>query len=268
MGNPLAPYPEVDALLQELLQSVQTILENHFVGAYLFGSLSSGDFDQNSDIDLLVVTDDELPGDLFLALKAMHARIAAGDSWWATQLEVSYIPKHALRRHDPASALHPHIDRGKGESLRLMRHDNDWVVQRHTLRERGITLAGPAPETLIDPISPNDLRRAMLAIVWWPKEILNDPPQIKKRGYQSYIVLTMCRMLYTLQLGAVASKPVAASWAQETLDHRWRSLIERAVDGRQHPQAEALSEDLSGTMDFIRYTLERSRQFEIPANEV
>ena len=50
----------------------------------------------------------------------------------------------------------------------MMRHDSDWVVQRHTLRERGITLAGPAPQTLIDPITPNDLRRAMLAILWWP----------------------------------------------------------------------------------------------------
>ena len=268
MGNPLAPYPEVDALLQELLQSVQTILGNHFVGAYLFGSLSSGDFDPASDIDVVVVTNDELTDDLFSGLKAMHARIAAGDSWWATQLEVSYIPKHALSRYDPASTLHPHIDRGKGESLHMMRHDNDWVVQRYTLRERGITLAGPAPQTLIDPVLPNDLRRAMLAIMWWPKEILDDPAQIKKCGYQSYIVLTMCRMLYTLQLGVVASKPVAARWALETLDHRWRSLIERAVDGRQHPQAEALSEDLSGTMDFIRYTLECSRQFEIPENEV
>jgi len=266
--NHPAPYPEVNALLRELLQSEQTILGNHFVGMYLFGSLTSGDFDQDSDIDVVVATDDELPDDLFSALRAMHARIAAGASWWATQLEVSYIPRHALRRHDPAGAMHPHIDRGKGDGLHMMRHDSDWVVQRYTLRERGITLAGPAPETLIDPVSPSDLRRAMLAIMWWPTEILDDPAQIKKRGYQSYIVLTMCRMLYTLHHGTVASKPVAARWAQEKLDERWRPLIERAVVGRQHPQAEAPSEDLNGTMDFIRYTLERSRQFEIPKNEV
>ncbi len=268
MGNPLAPYPEVDALLQELLQSVRTILGTHFVGAYLFGSLTSGDFDQHSDIDVLFVTDDELPGDLFSVLQAMHARIAAGDSWWATQLEVSYIPRQAIRRQDPACAMHPHIDRGKGESLRLMRHDSDWVIQRYMLRERGITLAGPDPKTLIDPVSPNDLRQAMLDIMWWPAQMLEEPARIKKRGYQSYIVLTMCRVLYTLQFGTVASKPVASRWAQETLDQHWRPLIERAEGGRRHPQAEAPSEDLSGTMDFIRYTLERTRQFEIQANGI
>jgi hypothetical protein len=107
IDNGPSPYPEVNALLQNLLDSVQTILGNRFVGACLFGSLTSGDFDQNSDIDVVVVTDEELHNDLFSALQAMHARIAADDSWWATQLEVSYIPQQALRRHDPGdSTLH------------------------------------------------------------------------------------------------------------------------------------------------------------------
>jgi len=149
-----------------------------------------------------------------------------------------------------------------------MRHDSDWVIQRYTLREHGITLSGPDPKALIDPVSPSDLRQAMLDIMWWPAQILEDPTRIEKRGYQSYIVLTMCRVLYTLQFGTVASKPVAAAWAQETLDPCWRSLIERAVEGRQHPQAEASLEDLSGTIDFITYTLERSRECEKPANGV
>lgn len=258
--NHLTADTEVNALLQELLQSVQTVLGNHFVGAYLFGSLTTGDFDQHSDIDVVVVTDDYLRDDLFLALQMMHAGIAADGSWWATQLEVSYIPRRALRRYDPANAVHPHIDRGRNQSLHMMRHDSDWVIQRHSLWERGIALSGPDPQTLIDPITPSELRRAMLAILWWPVEILDDPVQIKRRGYQSYIVLTMCRILYTLEYGAVASKPVAARWAQETQGERWKHLIERALVGRQHPEAEASLEDLNGTLDFIRYTLERSRE--------
>src|SRR2546423_4926058 len=104
-----------------------------------------------------------------------------------------------------------------------MRHDSDWIVQRYTLRERGITLAGPAPQSLIDPVSPDDLRRAMLDILhgWWAL-MLDDPAPLRRRGYQSYTVLSLCRLLYTLEYGAVVSKPVAARWAQETLDARWR----------------------------------------------
>src|SRR5206468_1611515 len=47
--------------------------------------------------------------------------------------------------------------------------------------------------------------------------------------YRSYAVLTMCRMHYTLQYGVVVSKPLAARWAEATLDARWRPLIQAAL---------------------------------------
>jgi predicted nucleotidyltransferase len=263
--NHPTPYPEVNALLQELLESMQTILGDHLIGVYLFGSLAGGDFDLESDVDVAVVTDEEVSGNLFSALEAMHAHIAGIDSPWATQLEVSYLPKTALRRYDPPHTLHPHIDRGRGERLHVVDHDQAWVVQRHTLRERGITLIGPAPHTLIDPVSPDDLRQAMLALLQgWAMRILADPARINSRGYQSYTVLSLCRMIYTLDHGTVVSKPAATRWAQETLGERWAALVERTWVGRQHPQLEATAEDIRGTLDFIRYTLERSRSVSSP----
>src|SRR5947209_8320010 len=159
------PYPEVNALLRVLLSGAQGVLGSHFVGAYLFGSLACGDFDRDSDIDVLVMTDEDISDDLFSALRAMHARVAAARAPWATQLEVSYIPQRALRRFDPDCALHPHIDRGTGERLRMMRHDADWVIQSHVLREKGVALAGPSTPALIDPITPDDLRRAVLEVL-------------------------------------------------------------------------------------------------------
>jgi predicted nucleotidyltransferase len=261
-----ASYPEVDALLRELLKSARAVLGHHFIGAYLFGSLATGDFDRASDVDVLAVTDEELSAELFTALRDMHARIAAIDSPWAEQLEVSYIPRRAVRRHDPARALHPHLDRGGGEGLRLVQHDSDWVIQRHTLRERGVTLAGPDARTLIDPVSPEDLRRAVLETLrgWWA-QVLDDRARLNSRGYQSYSVLTMCRILYTLEHGRVVSKPFAAQWAKGNIDGRWSPLIERALIGRHHPQSAATPEDLDETSALIRHTLERGRQFETGA---
>lgn len=263
MFKPPSPDPAINALLEDLLRSARAVLKHRFVGAYLFGSLASGDFDEDSDVDVLVVTDEDLSGELFSELQEMHRRIAAADSRWATQLEVSYIPQRALRRHDPAHALHPHLDRGSGKSLRMMQHESDWVVQRYVLRQCGVTLAGPTPQTLIDPVSPDDLRRVMLETLggWWAS-MLDDDAHLSSRGYQSYTVLTMCRVLYTLEHGTVVSKFVAARWAQETLDERWSLLIERALAGRRHPESEATPEDVSGTLALIRYTLERARRFE------
>ena len=258
----LEPHPEVEALLREVLAGARAVLGERFVGAYLFGSLASGDFDDASDIDLLFVTDGEMPHETFCALQSMHARINARETHWATQLEVSYIPRRALRRRDPADCLHPHLDRGRGETLRPREHHSDWVVQRHVLRERGLTLAGPDPRTLIAPVSPDELRRAMHDLLWWPAEILDAPARIGTRGYQSYLVLTMCRVLYTLRHGAVVSKRAAADWAQETLDARWSPLIERARAGRHDPRPAATTEDVSGTLDLIRHTLEQARRDE------
>ncbi len=261
--NVLAQYPEVNLLLQTLLKEAQTILDGQFVGMYLFGSLTSGDFDQDSDIDVVVVTEEEISDDVFAALDVMHKRIYAGDSPWTIQLEVSYIPKRALCRYDPANALHPHIDRGSDEFF-MMQHNESWIVQRYVLYERGIALAGPAPQTLIDLVSPDDLRQAMLVILdGWAAQILKEPARIKQRGGQTYTVLSICRILYTLQYGTVVSKREAARWADETLDDRWTPLIEQTWEGRSNPGVDASPGEVNETLDFIRYALEYSEKLEI-----
>lgn len=262
------PHRDVNAILNLLHSNVKEILRDQFTGMYLFGSLANGDFDQHSDIDVLVVTKNEISNDIFSSLQIMHACVADIDSPWATQLEVSYIPQKALRRFDPANILHPHMDRGRGESLHMLAHESDWIVQRHILRERGIILEGPAPQSLIDPISSNDLRQAVMDVLpLWAKPILDDPSQIKSRGYQSYgyqsyVVLSLCRMLYTLQCGTIISKRAAAQWAQETLSKQWTHLIARAWFGRQNPGLEAEPEDVDGTLNFIRYIMDVSRKIE------
>ena len=250
-------YSDVNEILDLLLTDVKEILQDQLIGMYLFGSLANGDFDQHSDIDILFVTEASVSKEMFQELFEIHERISAIDSPWAIQLEVSYIPKDALRRFDPSNNRHPHIDRGPGERLHMMQHDADWNVQRYILRERGITVTGPDPKTLIDPVSPAGLRWAVSEILQnWFRHFLDDPAPLKSRGYQSYTVRTMCRILYTYEHGEIVSKPAAAAWAKQNLDHEWIGLIERAWEGRQTPGLEALPEDINRTLDFIRYTLE------------
>lgn len=256
-------YPDVNVLLRALLSAVQTVLGNHFVGMYLHGSLASGDFTpQRSDIDFVVVTAGELPAEMLSALEAMHAGITASGLRWATRLEGSYIPQGALRRYDSTHAHHPAL-RADG-SFDVDHHASDWVIQRHVIREQGVVVAGPPPQTLIDPVEPSDLRQAALGILreWWSPQ-LNDPARLHSSEYRAYAVLTMCRVLYTLQHGTVVAKPAAARWALAVVGERWARLIERALAWRQDEQLD----DLNETLDFIRYTLERSDQFELPMGE-
>lgn len=252
--NPTS-YPDVNTVLHVLLKNVQTVLGNHFIGMYVYGSLASGDFDpQRSDIDFLVVTADRLPDEMIAALKAMHARITASGLKWAEKLEGSYISQHTLRRYELPDAPRPYVNEG---SFCLARYGNEWTLERHIIREQGIVVTGPAPQTLIDSAQPNDLRRAVLGILreWW-LPMLRDPAWLHSSEHQAYAILTMCRILYTLQYGTVVSKPVAARWAQETLGKQWEALIKQALVWQHHAKFDNVDE----TLDFIRYMLERSRQ--------
>lgn len=252
-------YPDVNTVLHVLLKNVQTVLGNHFIGMYVYGSLASGDFDpQGSDIDFLVVTDDRLPDEMIAALKAMYTRVTASGLNWAKKLEGSYISQRTLRSHEPPDAPRPYVNEG---SFYLARYGNEWTLERHIIREQGIVVTGQAPQTLIDPAQPNDLRRAVLRILreWW-SPILYDPTWLHSSEHQAYAIFTMCRTLYTLQYGTVVSKPVAARWAQETLGKQWEALIKKALVW----QHQAKFNNMNETLDFIRYTLEGSQQIKTP----
>lgn len=226
------PYPDVNLTLRRLLDNAQTLLGDHFIGLYLYGSLASGDFNPySSDIDFVVVTRGRLPDDLLPALEEMHLELAGSDLKWATKLEGSYMPQAALRRYDPDAAPFPQINEGR---FFVAGHGQDWVLQRHILREHEAIVAGPSIRTLIDPVSPDELRQAVAATLrdWWAP-MLQDAGWLKRDEYQVFAVLTMCRVLYTLRHGAAVSKATAADWAQRTLGREWAGLIAAAGHWRR-----------------------------------
>ena len=255
--NPPTPYPDINVILHELLETIQSILGSRLIGLYLEGSLANGDFDQDSDIDFVVVTDEEVRGDQFSELQKMHDRIATLESPWAVELEGSYLSQDALRRHDPANNLHPNLERGRAERLKMVEHDEVWNIHRHILRERGITITGPDPKELIDPVSSSDLKKAMTpALDSWATYILDHPQILEQRGYQSYVVLSLCRILYTLQVGEVVSKRKASDWAKTAIDPKWTTLITDAWEGRHLPNTRANPGAIHQTLDFINDTRE------------
>jgi predicted nucleotidyltransferase len=250
-GDGPTPYAEANSLLDVLLDELPGILGQRLVGIYLHGSLASGDFDpRTSDIDFLVVTAEELSGDAFQAVAAMHGRLVASGQPWVTKLEGSYIPQRALRRYDPRDTRYPALS--VGGDFGPDEHGSDWIIQRHLIRERALVLTGPSPRCLIDPVPPDDVARAVRATLaeWWAPQ-LDDLSRMCRRDYQAYAVLTMCRALYTLHHGDVASKRVAARWSQGILEARWAPVIERALDWSDDAQADRLDESL----DFLRMVL-------------
>lgn len=255
MFNPsLTPtaYDEVNAIINLLLAEAQAVLGPRFVGMYLYGSLSSGDFNpHSSDIDFLVVVTEELSQEVVTQLEVMHNRLWASGLKWATKLEGAYVSITSIRHFDPDLPACPTINEGK---FYVDRQGSDWIIQRHIIREYGTALAGPDPKTLIDPVTPDEIRRSVQSILnewWWP--MLDNPAWIRSVEYQAFAVLTMCRALHALQFGTIASKPAAARWAQATFDPHWSPLIEWAVRWKHGDTEDKLAEVVA----FMHYAHER-----------
>ncbi len=231
-------YADVDHVVRWFEAQALALLGVDFVGMYLYGSLALGGFDPaNSDIDFVIVTNAKLAPAVIATLRTMHARFAQSVSPWAGRIEAVYVERDALRTFPPGANAYPQVEKECDFTVEPL--EMGWIFQCWTLREHGVVLSGPAPKELIPPLDPDEMRRAVTPIVgMWQRAAREDPtwlPWLRERQNQAFVVLTLCRLLYTLDRAEVASKPAAARWAQRTLGERWSTLIARALAGQHAP---------------------------------
>jgi hypothetical protein len=223
-------FGELNELLGQLVLQARSILGHNFVGAYLQGSFALGDADLYSDCDFLIVLEGRLTPIQERRVRELHAAFPVRPEHWAQHLEGSYAPRDELRSLSGLGREWLFVDHGHRE-MEWSPHCNTEVV-RWILREHGVTLAGPDPKALIDEVGPDVLRARMRqevgdflpGMLSWIK--LDSP------WAQRYAVTTLCRILYTLEMGEVASKRASLLWAKDTLDPRWQSLIAGTLEDR------------------------------------
>jgi predicted nucleotidyltransferase len=228
------PYTELNAVLGDFMERVQRRLDGNFVGAYRQGSFAVGDFDEDSDVDRLIVVGHEIVDDDLPALQALHAAIVDLPSRWAQRLEGSYVPAAILRRwsespRDPAGAtarpatwadpgtggtpprVYPFLFLGNGaRAFVRSEHDNTRVV-RWVTREKATVLAGPDPRDLIDEVSADALREEVCRLSRVAAQRFADPSNLQPRWVQAFLVVLYCRMLHTPATGTVTSKKAATA---------------------------------------------------------
>jgi hypothetical protein len=224
---------EATSLLDLLVPRIQKVLGPDLVGVYIRGSVALGDFiPETSDLDLLVVTQRSVDRDSFAALQDLHDQLAAGPHPFGRRLEAAYIDRDAVRRFVPGRQ-HPTL--GQGERLTWTEHHDNWILERWTVREHGITVIGPNPRTLIEPVGRHEIvpavSRRLHDWVDWANQP-DDPEWQEPRSHKAYVVETMCRALYTLTHGELASKARSVVWAREALPMPWRDLAARSQGWR------------------------------------
>lgn len=245
------PYPAINTVLREWAEQLDRLLGTNVVGLYLSGSLAYGDFvPQRSDIDLQAVVQNPLTHEELTSVEQLHKQIEERHPQWAGRIECSYVPLKLMRELAPATprpwwgldTFYPEAPAG-----------NEWIINHYLLSRYGITLAGPDFNDLIPPIDIDIVRRASakdLFQEWLPK--IHDPEWLSNSHYQSYLVLNLCRILYTVIRGEPRSKKVAAEWTKATYP-QWRGLIEEAESwtygDEMRRQADAIA--------FLRFAADR-----------
>ena len=225
--------PELDDLtrvLRELVTQSRRLLGSNYVGAYLQGSVAEGAADLESDCDFLIVVHRPLTAAAFSDLAALHASLPRRPGHWSRHLEGSYPVAAALATLSGLGAGWAYVGHGSAVLERDSTHGNTPVLRR-ILLERGITLDGPAAKTLVEPIPDEVIRgysRRQLV------ECLRgfESWSTKDAWSQRYSVLTVARLICSIETGQVVSKGGAARWASRRLDPHWRPLVEHVLARR------------------------------------
>ena len=254
-------YLELNELLGELVRCGESILGDDFVGAYLTGSFALGAADIHSDCDFLVVAADAVTPAQERALQEFHAEIPTRSGHWTRNLEGSYAPRADLETLAALDNPWLYVDRGWRE-MQWSTHCNTEVV-RWTLREHGLTLAGPDPREFVGEVPADALRARMRVLV---RNFLPDLftwTSFDIAWSQRYAVETLCRMLYTLDTGEVTSKRASLEWARQALTSAWYDLIQQVLDDRAigwDPDDAPRTGSIEATIAFADYAKERAAE--------
>ena len=234
---PNHPYPELREVLNTFVDKITAELRENLVGIYLVGSIASGDFDLDSDVDFLVVTNTELTESNMKSLQDIQIKIHDIDCYPAKHLEGSYLSINDLNDLSAVGEKKLYYFDNGSTVYEQSTHDNKWHV-RWILRERGITLIGRKPETILQSIPMNELFEETTTTMLQEMKVFED--EIRRRASfwnsrfgQSFAVLTYCRMLHTLHTGTVQSKKAGMKWAKQFVDPKWAKIIDQAWNERE-----------------------------------
>lgn len=223
----LTPYPDINVLLAAWTNAVQASLAGNVVGLYLTGSLTYGDFvRERSDLDLWAVVKRPLLSRDMESIRQMHEQIESRYPVWAKRIECSYVPLEFMPAILPPKSPRPWW--GFGVLYPNALYGNEWIMNQYFLLHFGVAMAGPEYKTLVDHVDIKEMQKACardLVEEWVPK--MDDTEWLANSHYQSYLVLNLCRILYTVCHESAGSKKAAARWAKCAFP-QWQELIEEA----------------------------------------
>jgi streptomycin 3"-adenylyltransferase len=224
-----ARIPGIAVQLAQCRAVIECHLGDTVLAIHLFGSALQGGLKPSSDIDLLVTVTDA-PGEAVrraLMRDLLHASAPPGPSPALRPLEVTVLAhacvspwRYPARRElQFGEWLRSDLEAGRFEEPAI---DHDIAILLRQVRQHGVSIVGPPPSEVFDPVPDCDISNALQATIrQW-----NVPEDWA--GEETNIVLALARVWYTAVTGAIASKDAAADWLIQRMPEPHRALLSRA----------------------------------------
>ena len=202
---PVPPPGGTAGFLQRCLDLLRSDLGEGLVGVYVVGSIAAGEaVASTSDVDLLVVVDDDVRAD-WQSLGERLADLAAGCPLRGLE---AVVYRHAVLRR-PSHPLDYVLNVNAGP--RMDRHiaaagdPAFWfLLDVAAARHNAVALTGPDPAAVIGPAPPTAVCAALVASLSW---------HAQAGAATASAVLNACRSWHWAATGRWAGKTAAGRWA-------------------------------------------------------
>ena len=235
-------------------------------GVFLYGSATLGSLHPESDLDLLILIRSELVPELRKSLTDHLLRLSGrvGEPG-KRPLEVTVVNQNTLH---PWS-FPPECEYQYGEWLRagiesgtLPRQHRMpdlaillWQARAHSISLiPGVTAADRIPDIPFREVS-KAIRLSLPDLLSWLK------------GDERNVLLTLCRMWFTLETGTISSKDAAAEWVLPRLPAEFAPLIRMARSaylGECRDDWNALGNKSLSLADFLKHRIEAAWDISAP----
>lgn len=224
---------EVKQLMERYTVELKEIfLDEKIVGVYIYGSIALGAFHaETSDVDFITVISDSVNEAEKQQLVELHKKLSK--STLGKRMDGMYIPLADLGKYNHEINEYVYCADGKAD----IGHWDINAVTWWTLKNQGITVSGKEVEDLSFQIKWDDVVNTMKYNVehyWFEKA---------KRPYLFFIeewvesaVVTMGRILYTLEHKTIVSKDRGLQYMLELYSHKWDPLLREVERMRHNPK--------------------------------
>ncbi len=211
---------KIKKILDDYLKDLTNVVNIQSV--YILGSLAVGEFDdESSDIDLLVIINQMFTKDEYDMLDQLHKKIRQINN--RTRLEVSYITSDLVVSDYGFNRLY------YNSKLRYEKTGPEWIFDKLMLKESGILIYGKKVDTYLINIKKEDIKNAAKDILFDDIIPLLEGPELNKE-YSIFLILTICRIYYTLKTGETKSKKYSSDWAIKRVSNEYSEIITKAKE--------------------------------------